>query len=297
VGAGALGTALAHAFTAAGVRVAAIASRSPDRAKALAAKVPGARAITLGEAGSAAPTVLLAVSDSAIEEACNAVQAATGTLVAHTSGSRDTQPLEAARALGAQTGGFHPLAAVTRWRDASEPNGTNCAVIFRGAAFAVEGNRDAQSRLVALAEALGGRPFAIAGADKPLYHLGASMLAAFSAGLAQIAWDQMRSAGADAALASAGVGHLLRTVADNIARAGTPAEALTGPVARGDAEGVRRQEMTARGLSREVRGLYHVHVVHNILLAKGAGRISDQAAAQMLAALGDDEKTSGRDHT
>ena len=156
VGAGALGTALAHAFTAAGVTVAAVASRSPDRANALVAKIHGAKAVLLADAGSAALTVLLAVSDSAIEEACSAIAAQDGALVAHTSGSRDTQPLEAARARGALVGGFHPLAAVTRWRDASEPNGANCSAIFRGAAFAIEGNSEVQSRLFALALALGG---------------------------------------------------------------------------------------------------------------------------------------------
>jgi predicted short-subunit dehydrogenase-like oxidoreductase (DUF2520 family) len=240
--------------------------------------------------------VLLAVSDSAIDDACAAINAAQGALVAHTSGSRDTRALDAARVRGALTGGFHPLAAVTRWRDAAEPNASNCAAIFRGAAFAIEGDDSVQPRLAELARALGGRPFTIAAANKPLYHLGASMLAAFSAGLAQVAWDQMRAAGADARLASGGVGHLLRTVADNIERAGTPAQALTGPVARGDADGVRRQELTARALPREAHDLYRVHVAHNIQLARAAGRITDQAAAEMLAQLAEDEKTRGRDN-
>lgn len=239
--------------------------------------------------------VLLAVGDSAIEDACKAIGAQGGSLVAHTSGSRDTHPLEAARARGARVGGFHPLAAVTRWHDVSEPNAAKCAAIFRGAAFAVEGDGDVRTQLAALAAALGGRPFSIAGADKPLYHLGASMLAAFSAGLAQVAWDQMRAAGTGAELASAGVAHLLRTVAENIERAGSPAQALTGPVARGDAAGVRRQELTARGLSREAQDLYRVHVAHNIHLALAAGRIDGATAKRLVAALEDGEQAVRRE--
>ena len=119
------------------------------------------------------------------------------------------------------------------------------------------------------------------------------MLAAFSAGLAQIAWDQMSASGAPPDLASAGVAHLLRTVAGNIERAGMPAQALTGPVARGDAGGVRRQERTARALSPEAQDLYRVHVVHNIQLAKGAGRIDDATAARLLTARG--HETTKRD--
>ena len=282
VGAGAIGTALAHAFEAAGVHVAAVASRHPDRAMALAGSLPRAQALSVAEAAAAAPVVLLAVSDSAIEMACEALRPGRGTVVAHTSGSRPAGALEAARVSGALVGGFHPLAAVVRATRLSDATPGAYAAIFRGAAFAVEGDREVQDRLAPLAVSLGGHPFAIVAADKPLYHLGASMLAAFSAGLAQISWDELRAAGVTPGVASAGVAHLLRTVANNIERASSPAAALTGPVARGDAGGVLRQATTAQALSPEVQALYRVHVLHNIALARAAGRIDD-ATAEMLA--------------
>jgi predicted short-subunit dehydrogenase-like oxidoreductase (DUF2520 family) len=275
-----MGTALAHALTAAGVRVEVVASRTSGHAEALAAALPHARAVELREAGSAVPTVLLTVSDSAIEAACAAIEVAAGALVAHASGSRDVAPLEPARRRGALVGGIHPLAAVARGAPQALSRET-CIAAFQGAAFAIEGDDEVQARLGSLAIALGGHPWTIHGADKARYHLGASMLAAFSAGLAQITWDGMRAAGASERRASLGVGHLLETVAGNIARAPTPESAKTGPVARGDAAAVVRQVETAHTLSPEGLDVYVAHVAHDIHLAQSAGRI-DEAAAQVL---------------
>jgi predicted short-subunit dehydrogenase-like oxidoreductase (DUF2520 family) len=285
VGPGALGTALAQALTRAGVPVAAVAGRNRERVEGLASVISGSRAVALSEAGGAGSVVLLTVADSAIEVACAAINAHAGTVVAHASGSRDVAPLEAARARGALVGSLHPLAAVARGAPAGVRHPESYRATFDGAAFAIEGSDEAAARLEPLALAVGGQPFRIVGADKPLYHLGASMLAAFSAGLAQVAWEQMRSAGADADLASAGVSHLLGTVAGNIGRAPYPAAAQTGPVARGDAAGVARQASVARALSAEAQAIYRVHCAHAVALALRAGSIDDGTATRLLAAL------------
>jgi predicted short-subunit dehydrogenase-like oxidoreductase (DUF2520 family) len=295
VGAGAVGTALAHALSAAGISVTAVASRQPAHAEELARATPGARAVSVPEAGRSAPIVILTVSDSAIEDACAALDAPDGALVAHVSGSRDVSALEAARANGADVGGMHPLAAVARGGAGAAARGPSP---FDGAVFAVEGDEAVTARLSALASALGGHPFSIAAADKPLYHLGASMLAAFAAGLSQLSWEQLRRASASDAVASRGVAHLLRTVADNIGRAAQPAEALTGPAARGDPGGVARQAAAARSLSPEAYALYRAHARHNIAIAQSAGAIAPDVAERLLGALREDETTGrGEDET
>ena len=282
VGAGAMGHALGRALAAAGVSIEAVASRTATHAEALARAVRGARVVDFRSASRAGSIVLLTVSDSAIEEACAAIEAEEGTLVAHVSGSRDVSALEAARVRGADVGGFHPLAAVARGAQAVR-DGDHSP--FEGALFAIEGDAGVAERLGSLATALGGHPFRIAAADKPRYHLGASMLAAFSAGLAQIAWDQLRRAGAEPDVASRAVGHLLGTVADNIARAPRPSAALTGPAARGDAEGVARQAAAAGELSEEARALYRVHALHNIALVRDTEAVDSEVRARMVAAL------------
>ena len=280
-----MGTALAQALESAGVRVEAVASRTQAHAVALAGDLAHTRVVPLAEAGSAAPIVLLTVADSAIEVACESIQAAPGAIVAHASGSRDVGALEHARRRGARVGGFHPLAAVPRGHPA-ELGPVRSVALFRGAVFAIEGDEDVQAGLAPLAVALGGRWWSIQAKDKPRYHLGASMLAAFSAGLAQVAWNQMRAAGAPEELASAGVGHLLVTVGANITRADAPASAQTGPVARGDVAAIVRQAEAARALSPEALQLYLAHVTHNIRLAHDDARIDDVTARSLRDALG-----------
>jgi len=291
VGAGAVGTALAHALAAAGVPVTAVASRRRAHADALADRIAGARAVALNEAARSVSVALLTVSDSAIEGACAALDAPTGVLVAHVSGSRDVTALEAARTNGADVGGMHPLAAVARGNAPTPPPESP----FDGAVFAIEADDAVADRLSAIATALGGRPFRIAAGDKPLYHLGASMLAAFAAGLAQISWEQLRRASGSDTVASHGVAHLLRTVAGNIERAPEPAAALTGPAARGDATGVARQAEAARKLSPEAHGLYRAHALHSVALAQSAGVVTAEAAGQLRAALRQDETTATRE--
>lgn len=280
-----MGTALAHALRHAGVPVVAIASRNDEHATALAARISGARHVAMAEAGSAAPIVLLTVSDSAIEAACESAQVTAGVLVAHASGSRDVTPLRAAAERGARVGGFHPIAAIIRSHALGVMTVEDHVASFRGAAFGIEGTPDVYATLASLATALGGHPFLVDPLMKPRYHLGASMLAAFSAGLSHLAWERFRDAGAPPEIASLGASHLLHTVASNIARVPTPAAALTGPAVRGDVEGVRRQAATVRTLPREVQQLYRMHAEHSLAIASGAGRIDESVASRLRGVL------------
>lgn len=287
VGAGAMGSALGRALEAARISVTAVASRTQAHAERLAGALAGARPVAVADAAGSASIVLLTVSDSAIEEACARLEAPEGVLVAHASGSRDVTALGAARVRGADVGGFHPLAAVARGGAVAPPERSP----FVGGVFAIEGDDRVARRLSALATGLGGYPFRIAAADKPRYHTGASMLAAFAAGLAQISWEQILRASGSRETASRGVAHLLATVADNIGRADEPAAVQTGPVARGDPAGVTRQAAAARALSEEAHELYRAHALHSIALARSGGAIAADVAERLLAALREDEKT------
>ena len=102
---------------------------------------------------------------------------------------------------------------------------------------------DGDARAVRLAKVLGKKlgmtPRTIPGLDRVLYHASAGLVANGAAALAAGGVDLLGLAGVDRQTAAAMLGPLLRSVADNVEAMGLPA-ALTGPVRRGDAAGVKR---------------------------------------------------------
>lgn len=277
VGLGAVGTALAHAARAAGVPVAAVASRSPLKAEALAA-VTGARVLPIADIARAAPLVALSVADDAIEDAAAALGDVSGATVFHCSGARPASVLAPLAARGARTASWHPLAAIAARHGDEAP--AQSAAMFRGAIVAVEGASDVPE-LEALATALGARPVHITAAQKPAYHLGAAILAGFSVALAAVADAEWRRAGIPADVAHDGLAHLLGTVAANLGAAPSPAAALTGPIVRGDVDAVARQVATARTLPPAAAALYRAHTAHLVALAHHGGRIADDTAQRL----------------
>src|SRR5262245_58402656 len=111
IGAGRVGTALALALAERGHRVAAVASRRDNTARALARRIAGAEAVALADVVARCDLVFLTLPD-----ACVAVVAAeqawrAGQAVVHTSGALDTSVLQPAAARDALPGCFHPLRA------------------------------------------------------------------------------------------------------------------------------------------------------------------------------------------
>jgi predicted short-subunit dehydrogenase-like oxidoreductase (DUF2520 family) len=201
-----------------------------------------------GADASGAEVVLLAVPDAEIAAAARAV--APGPLVGHLSGATTLAPLAPHEAFS-----LHPLMTVTgpdtsggasrsgqrrpdeaarhhgRWPDAGAVHP------FQGAGAAIAGSTPrALATARALAEHLGLRAIEVADADRAAYHAAASIAANFLVALESAAERLAATTGLDrAALAP-----LARAALDNWAALGGE-RALTGPIARGDAETVARQ--------------------------------------------------------
>jgi predicted short-subunit dehydrogenase-like oxidoreductase (DUF2520 family) len=203
VGGGRLGTALAEAFSDAGLVV----------------EGPLSRGATPTDADVDA--VLLCVPDAEIAAAASLIGA--GVPVGHCSGATGLEPLASHHAFS-----LHPLMTVT---------GESVPARFAGAGAAVAGSTPAALALaVALARALGMRPVEIAEADRPAYHAAASIASNFLITLEAAAERLAASAGVEREL----LVPLVRATVDNWARLG-PERSLTGPVARGDQLTVTRQ--------------------------------------------------------
>ena len=160
-----------------------------------------------------ADAVILCVPDAEIAGAAAAVTP--GPLVGHSSGATGLAPLG-----GHEAFGLHPLVSVPR----------TGAARFAGAGCAVAGSTErALDTARALAAALGMRAVQVADEDRAAYHAAASIAANFLVVLEGAAERLAATAGVQREL----LVPLARGALEDWARLGA-ADALTGPVVRGD---------------------------------------------------------------
>ncbi len=164
-----------------------------------------------------ADLVLVAVRDDAIAEVAERIGDKTEDPIVHMSGVAGLDVLSSAR-----RGSFHPLQTL--------PDPATGADRLAGAGVAVAGS---DPRVVAslyeLAELLGMHPFSVDEQHRALYHAAAAAASNFVVTALAIAHRLFREAGVDPSHAEP----LTVAVVDNVHRLGV-AQALTGPVARGD---------------------------------------------------------------
>ncbi len=192
---------------------------------ALAAALAGSGVEVLGPLGRgaavppAADAVLLCVPESQLAAAAAAISP--GPLVGHCSGASTLEPLHPHEAFS-----LHPLMTVT-------PAGAT----FSAATAAIAGATPrALLAAEALARALDMRPVHVADADRAAYHAAASVASNFLVTLEGFAERLGNTAG----IGRDELAQLVRASVENWAREGA-AEALTGPIARGDEATVDRQ--------------------------------------------------------
>jgi predicted short-subunit dehydrogenase-like oxidoreductase (DUF2520 family) len=216
VGPGRVGSSLAGWAVAAGAELAAVTGRAG-----------------LSELSSAGQELLLiAVPDAALAGVAGSLAARPQAAVAlHTSGSQDAGVLAPLRAAGSSPGTLHPLKAFPRPLPEAEQ--------ARGVFFALDGDAAAlllARRLVTAWEGVAGE---VPPAARPIYHFAATLAAGGVATLLAAAAELAARAGLPPAVGDGYLELARGTVA--AATAATTgggdsgaAEALTGPVARGD---------------------------------------------------------------
>jgi predicted short-subunit dehydrogenase-like oxidoreductase (DUF2520 family) len=210
--------------------------------RALAAAMKGAELHVIGPLGrrdgpriKGADVVLLCVPDAAIGEAARAING--GAFVGHCSGSSTLAPLAPHEAFS-----MHPLITVAG----------GAAVSFAGAGCAIAGSTErARDVAIALARRLRMRPFAVADADRDIYHAAASMASNYLITIEGAAERLGAVAGVDREL----LVPLVRAAVENWARLGA-AKALTGPIARGDHETAARQRSAVASRAPELIDLW-----------------------------------------
>ena len=200
----------------------------------------------------AADVWLLSVPDAQVAVAAQALAEAQGAylkgaIVSHNSGFLSAAVLQPLQALGCHVASAHPVLNF-----ASPHTGVRQ---FAGTPCGLEGDAPALAWLHTALTAIGGRCFEIASADKPLYHAAAVFSSNFTVVLQGIAQDAWRSAGVPPELMRPLTEALLKSTVDNVLAMG-PAQALTGPAARGDTAVVQAQGAVVKDWSAPAGEVY-----------------------------------------
>lgn len=263
IGAGRVGQGLARAFRTAGVAVVGVHGKRASPAATSHGAIPADIA--------GANTVILAVRDDQIDAALDQVLGTgqyaaaepltSGTVILHTSGTAEPAALELVTARGLSGGTFHPLIPFIDAERAAE--------LLRGAWVGVDGHPDARATSRRLAGHVGARTIDIPVGGKPTYHAAAVFSANFPIVLAAIAAELMESIGVPAKSSESAV-HSLMTAALSNAAGKSPAEALTGPVVRGDA-GMIRKHLDALAGDDRALGVYRRLSLAALRIAKERG--------------------------
>ncbi|MFG2063387.1 Rossmann-like and DUF2520 domain-containing protein [Micromonospora sp. NPDC048871] len=278
IGAGRVGATLGAALTAAGHRVVATTGSSGASQARVALLLPTVSRRRACEVARAATDLLLiAVPDDALAGvvADLAAQGALrpGQVVAHTSGAHGLGVLAPAAAVGARPLALHPAMTFTGTPDDLSR--------LPGISYGVTAPADLRPLAARLVADLGGVPEWIGESDRPLYHAALAHGANHLVTLVNEAADRLRDAGVtqpEKVLAP-----LLRAALENALRLGD--DALTGPVARGDAGTVARHLTQLAAIAPESVEAYLALARRTADRAVAAGRLRPAEAQPLLGVL------------
>ena len=285
IGPGTVGTTLAVKLAEAGYHVVAVYGRTPERLARAVERIPGAIEAPSAQAVvDEADLVFLTVPDDAIKTVADGLDWRAGMSVVHCSGAASLDLLDHARHQAADVGVFHPLQTLASLDQAMRN--------LPGSAVAIEASDPAlRDRLAELAQAVGGKPFVLEG-EKALYHASAVIacndlvtLLDAAAGL-WTALGRTKEDGLRALLP------LVRGTIENLEAIGLP-NALTGPVARGDAGTVKRNLAALEANAPETASLYIELARRTIPIARAKGTLDEAGERRLLEALDEAEERAG----
>lgn len=276
LGAGKVGTALGRVFARAGRPIGEIASRRRASAEQARAIIGAGRAVDGLEALDPVEILMVAVSDDALPELAERLARSPavgpGAIVFHCSGAVASSVLAPLAGRGARIASVHPVKSFTDpMRDAESFAGTWCGI---------EGDPEAVEVLTVLFEGVGARLFPITGEQKLTYHAANVFLCNYLVPLIEAGLACYRRAGVPRQVAVQAVEPLMRATIENALKHG-PAQALTGPIARGDHRVVAEQMQALKAADPELAELYRLLGLRAADVAEDKGA----ASAEQIAAI------------
>lgn len=231
IGLGRAGTAIGCLLRRAGYPIVAVAGRS-QASLAERIRYTGGRAFTadgVAEAASLATCIFITTPDDNIAQVCRQIAGRggfkPGDKVIHMSGAGGLNLLEPARQAGANVACIHPIQSFADIEGAIRniPRST----------FGITADEDLQEWCAALVRTLGGIPFTVPEAIKPLYHAAACMASNYLTTLIHMVEETYLFLGLSRDEAIRAFWPLVEGTIKNIETKGS-VQALTGPISRGD---------------------------------------------------------------
>jgi predicted short-subunit dehydrogenase-like oxidoreductase (DUF2520 family) len=250
VGAGRLGTALGAALARRGWQVEAIVDRDARAARECRRIVGRGRASTsIAAAAKARGTVIIAVPDDAVSGVAAALARAAnawaGRFVFHTSGLLPAAVLGPLVQRGTLVASLHPVQ--------SFPQKDVPASVFEGITWGLEGDAAAFDEAEGIVRALRGNILLLSAENKAVYHAACALASNALVALEWTAAQVLGKAGVPEQDVPGMLGPLVQGTLQNVKSLGLE-KALTGPVARGDVDTVRKHMEALKGdpAAREV---------------------------------------------
>jgi predicted short-subunit dehydrogenase-like oxidoreductase (DUF2520 family) len=277
VGAGRAGTAMAAALARAGHRVVAASAVSRASLDRIGRSLPQAEVASPQHVVEASDLVLLTVPDDALPALVSGLAetgvAMEGRLMAHASGRHGLAVLEPAVRAGALPLALHPVMTFTGRPDDVDK--------MTGISFGVTAPEQLRPVAEALVVEMGGEPVFIEDDKRGLYHAGLASAANHLVTLVAAAADLLRDAGVPDPARM--LGPLLGAALENALALGD--QALTGPVARGDADTVAAHVEAIAKAAPEALGAYLALARLTADRALAAGTLTSADAQRLLGVL------------
>lgn len=251
IGAGRVGRTLLRLFADhPGVTLGHVASGRFESAAEAVREAGAGEAVALQEMAPADLWVLT-VPDSAIGVVAAELAALDlpAAMAVHCSGYHAASVMEPLGARGWRLASAHPMMSF------ADPEVS--AARFSGKYVGLEGDAEATGALERLFAGMGARCFAITSEGKALYHAAAVFTNNFTTVLQAVALEAWEKAGVPEGAARELNATLLASTVENLVRMG-PAEALTGPAARGDRDVVEAQGAKVAEWHPEAGRLYDI---------------------------------------
>ncbi len=275
IGCGKVGKTLGRLWTELGVlQVRSVLNRSPQIARRAVDFLGAGRAIDGYRQMEPADLVMISTSDESIEgccrELCRTEVLHPGTVVFHCSGSLSSELLAPARERGASIAGIHPV------KSFADP--AVAVKTFSGTFCAVEGDPAACEVLADCLHRCGANTFSVKPDQKTIYHAASVIVCNYLTALMEVGLRCYEKAGIPTDTAVRIIEPIARETLDNVFRLG-PAEALTGPIARGEPSVVERQCEALGSWDEKIERVYKSLGQIAVQIAAAGGNVPDDALA------------------